>query len=225
MTLPAPGAHQPADPAAARQAVIDTFNKAYDKGVSDDAVFAYFDDAHGFADIMANLRNGPFKEQVRTAVMKLNDLVFLSPSVAAIQYEIDVPNYGTPSFAPLQRGAPRRRPVEAGVPGILQRRRARRRPVPALGVSATCSRSRAPSPRPRSRSSGSRRRPSAAGCAPCRAGCRRGRRARRAVFAGDGHDAAAGHHEVELVRRVLVREHRAAAATSNSFTSSRSRRR
>ncbi len=99
-TRPAPGAQQPADAAAARQAVIDTFNRAYNDGVNDDAAFAYFDDAHGFADVMANLRTGPYKEQVRTAVMKLNDLVFLSPSVAAVQYEIDIPNYGTPSFAP-----------------------------------------------------------------------------------------------------------------------------
>jgi hypothetical protein len=99
-TLPAPGAHQPADVAAARQAVIDTFNAAYAKGVNDDAAFAYFDDSHGFADIMATFRAGPFKEQVRTAVMKLNDLVFLSPTVAAIQYEIDIPNYSIPSFAP-----------------------------------------------------------------------------------------------------------------------------
>ncbi len=98
--LPVPGVHQPADAAAARQAVIDTFNAAYAKGGSDDAVFAHFDDSHGFAEIMAPLRAGQFKEQVRTAVMKFNDLVFLSPTVAAIQYEIDIPNYSTPSFAP-----------------------------------------------------------------------------------------------------------------------------
>ena len=30
------------------------------------------------------------------------------------------------------------------------------------------------------------------------------------VLVADRHDASAGHHEVELVRRVLVREHRAA---------------
>jgi hypothetical protein len=98
--LPAPGAHQPVDAATARQAVIDTFNNAYAKGVNDDATFAYFDDSHGFADIMAKLRTGTFKEQVRTAVLKLDDLVFLSPTEAAVQYEIDIPNYGTPSFAP-----------------------------------------------------------------------------------------------------------------------------
>src|SRR5438067_11823471 len=99
-TLPPPGAHQPADAAAARQAVIDTFNAAYAKGVNDDAAFAYFDDSHGFAEVMAMLRTGPYKEQVRTAALKLDDLVFLSPTVAAIRYEIDIPNYGTPSFAP-----------------------------------------------------------------------------------------------------------------------------
>ncbi len=45
-------------------------------------------------------RRSILKEQVRTAVMKFNDLVFLSPTVAAIQYEIDIPNSSTPSFAP-----------------------------------------------------------------------------------------------------------------------------
>lgn len=99
-TLPAPGANQPADATAARQAVIDTFDHAYAKGVTDDSTFAYFDDSHGFADIMAKLRAGTFKEQVQSAVLKFDDLVFLSPTVAAIQYEIDIPNYGIPSFAP-----------------------------------------------------------------------------------------------------------------------------
>ncbi len=41
---------------------------------------------------------GAFKEQVQTATLKLNDVVFLDATTAAIQYEIDIPNYGTPSF-------------------------------------------------------------------------------------------------------------------------------
>jgi hypothetical protein len=98
--LPAPGAHQPTDPAATRQAVIDTFNHAYANGVNNNAGFAYFDDSHGFAAIMATLRTGSFKEQVRTAVLKFDDLVFLTPTIAAVQYEIDIPNYPLPSFAP-----------------------------------------------------------------------------------------------------------------------------
>ena len=63
-TLPAAGASQPTDAAAARQAVIDAFNAAYTHGASDDSFAAAFDDSHGFADVMAKLRAGAFKEQV-----------------------------------------------------------------------------------------------------------------------------------------------------------------
>ena len=84
---------QPADPAAARQAVIDAFNAAYVKGLNDQQFAAVFTDSNGFNDVLSKLRAGAFKEQVNSAQMKLNDLVFLSPTKAAIKYEIDVPNY------------------------------------------------------------------------------------------------------------------------------------
>jgi hypothetical protein len=99
-TLPAPGKTQPADPAAAKQAVTDVFNAAFAKGISDQVFEKYFDDSHGFADVMKKLRAGSFKQQVDTARMKLNDVVFLDATTAAIQYEIDIPGYATPSFAP-----------------------------------------------------------------------------------------------------------------------------
>src|SRR5262249_2728431 len=57
-TLPAPGKQQPADAAAAKQAVVDRFNAAYQKGISDAQFAASFDDAHGFADIIKKLRSG-----------------------------------------------------------------------------------------------------------------------------------------------------------------------
>jgi len=97
-TLPAPGKEQPADVTAAHQAVVDAFNGAYAKGVDDSAFDSYFVDSHGFDTVRQQLRNGPYKEQVKTATMKLNDVVFLDATTAAIQYEIDIPNYATPSF-------------------------------------------------------------------------------------------------------------------------------
>jgi hypothetical protein len=97
-TLPAAGKDQPADPAAAQQAVTNTFNAAFTHGISDSTFDSYFDDSHGFDQVKQQLLNGTFKEQVKTAQMKLNGVVFLDPTTAAIQYEIDISNYGTPSF-------------------------------------------------------------------------------------------------------------------------------
>jgi hypothetical protein len=94
-TLPAPGKTQPADPAAAKQAVESTFAAAYNKNNSDERFAQYFDDSHGFVDVLAKLRSGSFKQQVDEAQMKLDDVAFLSPTEAALQYEIDIPNYST----------------------------------------------------------------------------------------------------------------------------------
>jgi hypothetical protein len=98
-TLPPAGKDQPADPAAAQQAVTNTFNAAFTHGISDSTFDSYFDDSHGFDQVRQELLSGPYKEQVQTAQMKLDGVVFLDPTTAAVQYEIDIPNYGTPSFA------------------------------------------------------------------------------------------------------------------------------
>ena len=91
--LPAPGAQQPADPTAAEAAVATAFAKAYAKGIDDAGFRAAFDDSHGFAEVQRQLLNGTFKEQVKAAVQKLDDVVFLSPTTAAIEYHIEVPGY------------------------------------------------------------------------------------------------------------------------------------
>ena len=132
-TLPRAGVHQPADAAAARQDVIDLFDATYKHGISDSSFVASFDDAHGFTDVAKQLRTGPYKQQANTAQMKLNDLVFLDPTTAAIQYEIDIPNYAIPSFSPAFHGsAPHRRAMEARVPRVVQRRVARRGAMPGV---------------------------------------------------------------------------------------------
>lgn len=88
-SLPAPGAQQPADPAAARAAVIDAFNHAYGRP----ADFSYFDDPTGLADIGQKLVNGPFAAEAKNAQIVFDNLVFESPTRAAIQFHIHIPNY------------------------------------------------------------------------------------------------------------------------------------
>ena len=94
--LPAPGPEQPADVAAARQAVTDAFllaHGAHDE--SQDQQMAAIDDPTDFPTYWNDLTTGPFKEQVNAAVVGLDDMVFESATRAAVKYHWDVPNYGT----------------------------------------------------------------------------------------------------------------------------------
>ena len=60
----------------------------------DDATrWSYFDDAHGFAAINEKLLAGPFAAQVKTAQIVLDDVVFESPTRAALAYHVHEPNY------------------------------------------------------------------------------------------------------------------------------------
>jgi hypothetical protein len=86
--LPPPGPEQPADPAAARQAVTNAFNVAHDNKQPDDVRMAAIDQPAGFPEIWKQLREGPYKEQIRVAVITIDDLVY-------VQYHWDVPGYGT----------------------------------------------------------------------------------------------------------------------------------
>jgi hypothetical protein len=90
--LPAPGHDQPADAAAARQQVTDVFNAAYRKGNTDAQFASYFDDARGFAEIQKQMRAGPYAAEIAAAQTKLDDLVFLDATTAAIQYEWSIPS-------------------------------------------------------------------------------------------------------------------------------------
>ncbi len=97
-TLPPPGPRQPADPAAARQAVIDVFNAAYTKGISAEQFRSFFDDSHGFGEIQTQLHTGPYAAEVAAAQTKFDELVFLDPDTAAIQYEWSIPGSPGTSF-------------------------------------------------------------------------------------------------------------------------------
>jgi hypothetical protein len=92
-TLPAPGAEQPADVAAATAGVSQAFTDAY-SGTSTVAVReAAIDDPSGVDAVYAELERGSFAQQVNTAEPHVRDVVFLSATTAAVRYDIVIPNY------------------------------------------------------------------------------------------------------------------------------------
>jgi hypothetical protein len=94
--LPAPGAEQPADVAAATQAATDAFLLAH--GTHDESqeqMMRAIDDPANFPDYWNQLATGTFKDQVAAAVVGVDGLAFESATRAAIKYHWDVPGYGT----------------------------------------------------------------------------------------------------------------------------------
>jgi hypothetical protein len=91
--LPPPGEEQPADPEAARAAVSAAFATAYNGQLTPEERQAAMEDATGFDEIMRQLREGPFAEQVGDATVQTTDVVFLSASRAAVRYDILIANY------------------------------------------------------------------------------------------------------------------------------------
>jgi hypothetical protein len=95
-TLPPPGEEQPADVAAARQAVEAAFllaHGAHDE--SQEQMMSAIDDPTNFPEYWNELTNGTFKEQVAAAVIGIDEVVFMSATRAAVRYHWDVPGYGT----------------------------------------------------------------------------------------------------------------------------------
>lgn len=88
--LPAPG-EQPADPAAAEQAVVDTFTTVYDFTSPADRRGALIDDATGVEAALQNVLAGGFADAARGARFKFGDLVFTDPTTAAVRYDIEIP--------------------------------------------------------------------------------------------------------------------------------------
>jgi hypothetical protein len=96
--LPPPGAEQPADVAAAEQAVRDAFLIAHGRavgGVTREQQMAAIDDPAGFPEIWDEMAAGPFAEQVAAAQMHVDDVVFLSATRAAVKYGWTVPDYSS----------------------------------------------------------------------------------------------------------------------------------
>lgn len=93
--LPAPG-EQPADAAAARDAVISAFTRLYDPNVSDDDKAGLVDDPTGVQDGWSAARTGSFAEAAKNSEFKLVDLVFTAPDQASVKYDILLPTGSTP---------------------------------------------------------------------------------------------------------------------------------
>jgi hypothetical protein len=91
--LPPSGHEQPADPAAARRAIVDVFDGAYGSHFSDTAAFEKaFDDARGFSTIVDSVRRStdPIVKAAVVAKFTVDEIVFLSPTRAALSYHIDI---------------------------------------------------------------------------------------------------------------------------------------
>ncbi len=94
-SLPAPGAEQPANVAAATHAVTDAFDIAHSNAQSDDARTAVIDDPTGLPEIWAQNRQGPYKDQIAASVITLDDVVFASATKAYFRYHWETPGYST----------------------------------------------------------------------------------------------------------------------------------
>jgi hypothetical protein len=90
--LPEPG-EQPADPAAAKQQIEAAFATAYDGGPGDTPEKrAVVEDSGSLVGVMDQIRNGSFAEQVKNASGQVTEVVFVSPTEAAVRYDITVEN-------------------------------------------------------------------------------------------------------------------------------------
>ncbi|HET6836352.1 MAG TPA: hypothetical protein VFH30_21005 [Acidimicrobiales bacterium] len=95
--LPPPGAEQPADPATARAEIERLFGVRF-ADRSDEERLASIDDPTGMREVYEQMRNGPYAQQVLASGPVFRDLVFLSATRAAVQYETEVPGYPPQAF-------------------------------------------------------------------------------------------------------------------------------
>jgi hypothetical protein len=95
--LPPPGDEQPADPAAARAEIERLFGVRF-ADRTDEERLANLDDPTGMREVYEQMRNGPYAQQVLGSRPVFRDLVFLSATRAAVQYETEVPGYPPQAF-------------------------------------------------------------------------------------------------------------------------------
>lgn len=93
--LPAAG-EQPADPAAAKAAVVDSFTKLYDPTVPDSEKIGLVDDPAGVQAAWDAARTGSYADAAKTSEFKLVDLVFTAQDEASVKYDIILPAGSTP---------------------------------------------------------------------------------------------------------------------------------
>ncbi len=91
-TLPAPGPDQPADATAARRAVEQAWIDASDGASSNATRAAAIEGGPGLVGVFEQLQSGPYGDQVRSARTVVDDVVFLSPTRAAVKFHADLPD-------------------------------------------------------------------------------------------------------------------------------------
>lgn len=92
-SLPKPG-EQPGNAAAAKAEVERAFATAYNGGLgSDDEKRAVVQDSDALRAVIEEIRNGTFAQQVKDATAVVTEVVFTSPTEAAVRYDINVANY------------------------------------------------------------------------------------------------------------------------------------
>jgi len=92
--LPAPGAEQPADPAAARAAVESAWSTVFLSPLTDTAPLDAIDDPRGVAAARTALAGRYPPGTLEGTVNAVTDLVFTDPSTAVVRYAIQVPKLG-----------------------------------------------------------------------------------------------------------------------------------
>ena len=85
-TLPPPGPDQPADPDTARRQIAKAYVTAYDGDVPDDLRSKAIEDGAGLTGVFEQLRTGSFAAPVRSARTVVDEIVFLSPTRAAVEF-------------------------------------------------------------------------------------------------------------------------------------------
>lgn len=93
-TLPVPG-EQPADPVAARAEVARVWIDASDGASSNETRAAAIEGGASLMAVFDELLNGPYGPQVRSARTVIDDIVFVSPTRAAVKFHADLSNGST----------------------------------------------------------------------------------------------------------------------------------
>jgi hypothetical protein len=120
-TLPAPGAEQPADAVAARQAVERAWVAAYDGATSNEERAAAIEGGAGIVGVFDELRNGSYREQVRSARTVVDGIVFVSPTRARVKFHADLADgsISGPYFGDAVLNADRWQSTRASYCGIV----------------------------------------------------------------------------------------------------------
>ncbi|MFN8053141.1 MAG: hypothetical protein U0Q22_16970 [Acidimicrobiales bacterium] len=107
-TIATPAAIGPADPVAARAAVVAAFGSVYDGTNGIEVRLRMIDDPTGVEQAIRSLQSGPNALAVNAATVNVNDVTFTSPTRASVIYGIAV------SGQPAALGRTGEARVEAG---------------------------------------------------------------------------------------------------------------